>query len=567
MIDYLIHAPDRATFVAVMAALAHPADGRPLATLDEATGRLVAHRDVRIDEIGPIAKGHWDGEDWIVDATVTALERVAVGLLRGRLAGVLDGDEGRHHGLIKTRPAMYDASGILGPKGEGAKSGVTLPMLFDACEAHGLTPWWQVEWAISREDWIAIADWMGAQAHRFDEIHGELGNENWNSIGTFSLFPSMTDSATAAEYEAGEVYGLYQSMVAGWFEESANWALLAPKLKWHIGGNLFGTFGELALAKFPAAISVDVAAYNGGWDVGTFLPVEDGDSSRKVLMYVPTDATDAFAARESAMDVIAATLGKTIGTDLFHNVYEAGPGYQLNGLNGVAVTDAQAIVQECVMKSRAAAASQLDALLLAAERGWLSNFFTLGIGSTWASHRNTDGGEYLTWGVGRLLWESLGDFHVHRSIALSDPQLAGAGPTTRAYALQSVTTPGKWLYAIINRKIDCSVLEEADPLYNAADDGTVSITLATPHRSATGCRVMTAGIGNMREHDRYPAGYRFNTSKTYDADALCVEFDTSWSTVSVPGDLSRIAIDDALGAGAGGLRGGNFLLVELTGVS
>lgn len=121
MIDYLIHAPDRATFVAVMAALAHPADGRPLATLDEATGRLVAHRDVRIDEIGPIAKGHWDGEDWIVDATVTGwhVNLRAV----GRLAAIL-GDHDGIYGFLGTMAEMDPADGV--PAGMQGASGVRI---------------------------------------------------------------------------------------------------------------------------------------------------------------------------------------------------------------------------------------------------------------------------------------------------------------------------------------------------------------------------------------------------------------------------------------------------------
>lgn len=106
-IDYMIHAPDRATFVAVMAALAHPVDGRPLAAEDAETGRLIAHRDVRIDEIGAISKGHWDGEDWIVDATVGGWHVNLRAI--GRLAEALGDHDG--HLCLSRRHGGDDATG------------------------------------------------------------------------------------------------------------------------------------------------------------------------------------------------------------------------------------------------------------------------------------------------------------------------------------------------------------------------------------------------------------------------------------------------------------------------
>ena len=53
MIEYLLWAPDRATFVAVMTALRLPPD-TPLATLDEDGETLIPARGVLFDEIGPV---------------------------------------------------------------------------------------------------------------------------------------------------------------------------------------------------------------------------------------------------------------------------------------------------------------------------------------------------------------------------------------------------------------------------------------------------------------------------------------------------------------------------------
>lgn len=56
VIEYLIWSPDRETFIATMAALKNPLTGQSLATLDEASGKLIPSEGVGIDEIGPITK-------------------------------------------------------------------------------------------------------------------------------------------------------------------------------------------------------------------------------------------------------------------------------------------------------------------------------------------------------------------------------------------------------------------------------------------------------------------------------------------------------------------------------
>lgn len=62
-VQFGLWSPDRATFIAVMAALENPVTGTPLATMVD--GRLEPSRWVRIDEIGEVVDvpAIFDGED------------------------------------------------------------------------------------------------------------------------------------------------------------------------------------------------------------------------------------------------------------------------------------------------------------------------------------------------------------------------------------------------------------------------------------------------------------------------------------------------------------------------
>lgn len=67
-LEYLAWCPDRAIFVAVMAALLNPVSGEPLAVL-AGDGDWLCSDGVRIDEIGPVTKGgQWDDEGNEIEA-------------------------------------------------------------------------------------------------------------------------------------------------------------------------------------------------------------------------------------------------------------------------------------------------------------------------------------------------------------------------------------------------------------------------------------------------------------------------------------------------------------------
>ncbi|RWR08151.1 fibronectin type III domain-containing protein [Paenirhodobacter populi] len=492
-----------------------------------------------------------------------SLEGTDYGSLMPALAqSLLRGQKVRDHSLIKTRPATYTAKIVTSPAGEGYR-GWTCGQHMDLCRAAEATPWVQLEWALFKEDWLLWAAWLAQNHADFDKIMLEIGNENWNSLAAFWPIPGMTDEATGQAVTNGAVYGMMSRMIYEWLQESPFWPDLENRIELVIGGHVASAFGERAYAQCPEAKYVTVANYNGGWDTGTDKALENGETFRRSLAFAGGESK--LVTREAGIADAATALGKVVGTDVFHDLYEAGPGYQRNGLNGVSVSAAEVIVQECVMKSRASAAAQLDAICTAWKRGWLSNWFILARGDYWTSHSN-EGVEYLTYAVGRAIGESLGAFRTHDIHALAMAAQDGLDDVA-IHAFESLTHPDRWLIAVLNRAIDRSVLDPSDPLYDAADRGLRPVTVNTGFAAAAGCRVFRGGLGNMREHNRYPAGTRLTTEGTYVADPLCVEFDMDWHETDLPDDVGRLVIDDSLGAESGGLRGGNFILIELSGMT
>lgn len=478
-------------------------------------------------------------------------------------ATIPDGIYLRDHNLIKSQLEHYDGDIALASPVEGY-NGWSLQSHLATCNQVGGLPWLQLEWALFRSDYDKIGAWIVANMASFSGIRVEFGNENWNGLASFWPIPSMTDSATGTVYTAGEVYGIMSKMLKGWLEAVSGWSGIASKVKYPLGGWNNQSFGTQAFRYFPEASSVTIANYVEGWEKSNKKVDETGDSFQRGLQFY--GGRDAIVDQRSrlASAIAAYHPGKAIDVDVRMDYYEAGAGYQIDGING-SLTLAEQIVQEVQRKSRAMITAQLDAFCVAADLGCEYNFFTIQPGGIYASHRN-DGVEYGIWAVLRCMFESIGIARSH-SVARLKGGLTSGIEDTGVFAFQSKNTPSKWLLSVLNRTLNRAVLDPADPLYSAGDTGTKAITICTPWASATGCRIWTAGIGNMREHNRYLVGKRAASPSGLVDDPLCVEFNYDWTTVSVPSNLSRLAINSAVGADAGGLRGGNCLMIELTGVA
>ena len=499
----------------------------------------------------------------------------------------------RDHSFIKFPPRAFTTKRLAEQKNYSFKT------FHDSLVATSTKPWFQLEWHMQKDDALDFVAYLAAPngAHpmatirqasgiaqpwttTFSDMKFEHGNEGWNPQGDFILFPYTTvDSVTAQVYGQGSNAGLIGKMIAGWMQESPYWSILAPKLKLHVGGWSVNNFGEDAYRYFPEAKEVSLAAYNGGWDAGTALVTENGISFSGLLADPIIKQKPTAKTRVSALKNLCTTLGRTYGQDIRYTIYEAGPGYQLNGLNGAAVTAAQAIAQEVVMKSRAAATATVDSMLTYAQQDFLGfNFFLLRPdGDTWSSHApGFDGGqEFPTNALLRIIHENVAPAKVYgaltATLGIRTVTLQGGGTqdinAIGAYQLRNLANPSKRMIVLVNRNIDVSQLPVSDPLYSATPSGTVAFNITTAWASAASLKVWTAGVGPYRQHNRYPVGQRRVAGGGLAADPLCVTFDYSSQVKSVPANIQNFPINAAVGAAAGGLPAGSCLIMLFEGVT
>lgn len=498
----------------------------------------------------------------------------------------------RDHSFIKPGSVNRSMRRLASNQAYGFKA------FYDACVASSSKPWFQIEWNTPKSEWLDFVAYLAAPngSHpmatvrqesgipqpwttTFPDIKLEMGNEAWNGLGGFWQFPSdMVDAGNATVYGNGRVAGMFWQMISNWMKESPYWSTLSPKLTQHAGGWAINAFGEDAYRHYPDAKEVSVAAYNGGWDNGTELPSESGLSFNGVLADPIVIQKPRATSRVNALKALCTSLGRNYGTDIRYTIYEAGPGYQLSGLNGASVTPEQQIVQEVVMKSRAAAASTVDAMLTYAQADFKGfNYFVTGQGDYWKSHAlDIEGGqEYMTHALPRIIHENIAPARVYgaptSALGTKTVTLQGGGTATinqiGAYQLRNIADPSKRMIVVVNRNLDPSQLDPTDPAYNATPSGSRLFNVQTTWNSAASLKVWTAGIGPYRQHNRYPVGQRRNTSGAFVSDPLCVAFNYSPTTVSVPANIKDFAINASVGATSAGLPAGNVLIMLFEGVT
>lgn len=528
-----------------------------------------------------------------IDLDVAFFEIEEVGAASNLLAETIpaEGAYLRDHSWIKPGPNNRSIKRLITNNAYGFKK------FHDACVDNNLKPWFQIEWNAPKQDFLDLVAYLAAPngtnaitdlreasgitqpwTTTFSNMKLEMGNEAWNPLTGFWIFPSMTDSATAQAYNNGNVAGLFWQMISSWMKESPYWATLAPNLTQHVGGWAINAFGEDAYRYYPDAKEVSIAAYNGGWDNGTALVSESGLSFGGVLADPIIVQKPRAITRVNALKALCTSLGKTYGTDIRYGIYEAGPGYQLNGLNGASVTAAQIITQEVVMKSRAAAAATVDNMLTYAQQDFKDfNFFTLGRGDYWTSHASLNDGpqEYITHALPRIIHDNIAPAKVYgaptssfgtKTVTLQNGSTATINQIG-AYQLRNLADPSKRMIVVVNRNLDPSQLDPADPLYSATPSGSVLFTLQTTWNSAASLKAWTVGIGPYRQHNRYPVGQRRVAGGGLTSDPLCVAFNYSPTTFSVPPDVKNITINDAVGATSAGLPAGNVLILLFEGVT
>jgi hypothetical protein len=315
----------------------------------------------------------------------------------------------------------------------------------------------------------------------------------------------MTDAANGATYSAGRVYGLFQEHVISMLRRSPYWgrANLDGKFVFVLGGFTGqARYGREAATGSPSSRNLAIGVYNGGWDAGERTPRPVAPDLFNVLSHV----------NQSAIPIAEAHLKELGGANVAGRApprmvtYEAGPGYNLNGLNNARVTEIQDREQEEVMKSLAAGTATLDMFLAYAYRGFdFQNFFTFDSGTHWRSHAKwyRGGHAYPSWKMLSLFNnEATGD--MLRTETLSVPAVdlkplerrkaAANAPLTAVYATR---TANRLCLFVLSRKV---------PGYPVpGDDGFTPVTVDLPFLHARSITVfrMTGdpGANNVLRDD------------------------------------------------------------------
>jgi hypothetical protein len=503
-----------------------------------------------------------------VDSTGLFSDDIAEQMLPGMVV--------RDHTFIKVMPNGYEIEDLLSANYRGPRA-YSVHQFLTSCAAASVKPWLQIEPFLTPAEWVFFGDYLCAPvssgtpgalrrqalgrtapwSEAFDEMLLEFGNEAWNGIPAFFNPPgNATDRVTGAPYDRSEYYGLMARQGAQTLQASPHWP---THITFVLGGwaaNAFFSAG--ALRGFRAPCYVGIANYNGGWDTGGNLVSEDDASYQNTLASAAASQIEEMDNLVAALQSVCTEVGLTYGTDVRPTCYEAGPGYQLNGLNGASVSPEELIVQEVVMKSRAAGTATLHTALAQAARGFAHfNFFVLGQGDLWKSHAPfaQGGATYPQWQVIRKLHELYGQMQVFEAPAAFPEQI-----TVQNNAGQDVTIDNTFVYGITSL---------SQPQRQGFVVGNIGLERQEICRIDTGWSTITnlsswTLNGPYAAHNRYPVGQRLTPDGTYIADPKSGPIDISGMSLTVPSDLTSVLTDDGLGFGAEGVGMGNcgFFVVD-----
>jgi hypothetical protein len=454
----------------------------------------------------------------------------------------------RDHTLIKTFPITLDS--MTSRPGSTNAFGWTLATLFQNCLDSGSYPHLQIEWIYDDDYYYDLITFLCAPASSgeplalkrealgFGPIHTtfarwsyEDGNERWNSIMR-QMFATATDSVTAATYTGGQLSAMFAKRRRAIMESNPYWPTSNPPVEF-TGGWLRSTSYTVQAADFAEADYASVALYTGGWDVNQVVIDDVGEAWNGILT-----CGDGF--HRADMQPIVTALE---GSGLKLAVYEAGPGYQLNGLNGVVLSVADAVKQEAIMKSVGSCTAMINSTAVAATLGFGPyNYFTWGEGPYWQAGRpaSEGGGLYRPAAFLQGMHSLLGRCMVFETSTFIGrtrpvPILDNVGvqistqflPRANVYQFESLDHPGRVGILYVNTDLNYDVLEPSDDLYEEGNTGAASFRYHTGlPPSAVPFKVLR-NEGNFRQHDAYKVGFRPNVVGSaiddYVADPLCVD--------------------------------------------
>jgi hypothetical protein len=432
----------------------------------------------------------------------------------------------RTHSHIKS-PLGYSMQMLTNAPGSNGFSGTemlsahTLASWLRIFEKAKVNPWLQIEMCMDESEWLGLVEYLNAPydpavdtpekkpwaykryrqgrtepwTNAFSKIYFEISNETWNPLFRPWIFNwlKMTDEVTGRRYESGELYGLFQEHVLQTMRSSPYWtAELDRKFEAVLGGWAIQTddkgYGQQAARTSPSSKHVTIAAYNGGWDEKE-PPAEANDDfrfkalSQTVQQAIPrADQLVAWLHQHNAANRGQAVLG----------TYEAGPGYNLNGLNNVRMTPKQVEAESQVMKSLAGGTATLDSFLARGERGFvLQNFFTFSRNRHyWTSHAPlTSGGQaYPCWSLLALCnREGQGDFLKVETVSVPTADLTAPERSRRAsvkdaplVACYATRCGDRCNVFVLSRRIDAATPVTLNLPFKSARSITLHRTTGSP---------------------------------------------------------------------------------------
>lgn len=459
------------------------------------------------------------------------------------------GTDMRDHNLIKAFPA-WSFEALTSRQGCGRGHNWNLATLLSNCAFFGCNPHFQVEWFYEDQFYYDLVTFLFAPASSGEplalkrEAQGagpvhtsfarylyEDGNERWNTLMWLMYFDA-TDSVTGTVYSQANLCAMFAKRRRAIMESNPYWPASNPPIEF-TGGWLAQPSFTVNAADFPQARYASVALYNSGWDVNRVLLADNAARWSDLLS----------SAKINQQSQLASIVSLAAGKNLKLAVYEAGPGYQLNGLNGAAVTNADAVIQEVVSKSIGGTTATMFSVANAALYGFGPyNFFTWQPGSLWSAARpdHEGGGLYRVAGYLAEMHKLLGRCRVYQTSRFIDRQRQVAildtngnflrnenTPRAAIYHFESLTYPGRHGILYVNTTVNRDAFGVGHPDYQAGVTGAAEFRYHTGLPSNAVPFKVLRNEGNMRHHDAYKVGFRLNVVGSnidgYVSDPLCVD--------------------------------------------
>ncbi len=352
-----------------------------------------------------------------------------------------------------------------------------LPFMLQLAKDSGANPWLIVGSYMSEQEWANFMEYLAGPAGtpygdkriaqrggittpwtaEFPRLRIEYGNEMWNP--TFEWGLSGVANGQFAEYFFNQA------------RQSPYFAAIASKLDFVIDGQLVSAatngYAASGMQVTPAAGApgrlatyANLAMYIGGWDANIIIGGGQVNSAgfADYLMYSGTYGKYWFDQQAQTRDTITAQ-----GRAYKLGNYECGPGYGLpsggNQFNAVS---------EAYGKSLAAGVATLDCFLYGTyKRVDPQCYFTLQMGTNWASHAYLNNGNYpyASWLAlqmrnryvsGDMLATSINTVPTHDQPAWINSTNGGvaapAAPSTPLTACYAFRDGGKYSVFVLSRK-------------------------------------------------------------------------------------------------------------------